>query len=133
LLVIGPPSSLKEPLLTESVPAVLRASVDVALGVLGVIITVVLLPRLLLIGRGAVDTEVLRVVHGVRFHSLMWFSIAITLIIVSIMLPPIASIVFIAPMILAITISLMIYLTLATTIINYMQSPRGNQGGDQVG
>jgi len=46
LLVIGPPSSLKEPLLTENVPAVLRTSVDVALGVLGVITTVVLLPRL---------------------------------------------------------------------------------------
>jgi len=33
------------------------------------------------------------------------------------------------PIIPALTIGLMIYLTLATTIINYMQSPRGNQGG----
>ena len=129
LLVIGPPPSLKEAILTKEVPTVLRTSVDVALGVLGVVVTVVLLPRLLLIGRGAVDTEVLRVVHGVRFHSLMWFSIAITLVIVSIMLPPIASIVFIAPMILAITISLMTYLTLATTVIEHMQLPRSNQGG----
>jgi hypothetical protein len=127
LLVIGPPSSLKEPLLTEA-PAVLRASVDVALGILGVIITVVLLPRLLLIGRGVVDAEVLRVVRGVRSHSLTWFSIAITLIIVSMMLPPIASIVFITPMILAITISLTTYLTLATTVIKHMQLPRDNQG-----
>jgi len=127
LLVIGPPSSLKEPLLTES-PAVLRTSVDVALGILGVIITVVLLPRLLLIGRDAINAEVLRVVRGVRFHSLTWFSIAITLIIVSIMLPPIASIVFITPMILAITISLTTYLTLATTVIKHMQLPRDNQG-----
>ena len=128
LLVIGPPSSLKEPLLTES-PAVLRTSVDVALGILGVIITVVLLPRLLLIGRDAINAEVLHVVHGVRFRSLTWFSIAITLVIVSIMLPPIASIVFIAPMILAITISLVTYLTLATTVIKHMQPPRSNQGG----
>jgi hypothetical protein len=128
LLVIGPPSSLKEPLLTEA-PAVLRTSVDVALGILGVIFTVVLLPRLLLIGRDAINAEVLRVVHGVRFHSLTWFSIAITLIIVSMMLPPIASIVFITPMILAITISLMTYLTLATTVIEHMQLPRSNQGG----
>ena len=127
LLVIGPPSSLKEPLLTEA-PAVLRTSVDVALGILGVIITVVLLPRLLLIGRDAINAEVLRVVRGVRFRSLTWFSIAITLIIVSMMLPPIASIVFIAPMILAITISLMTYLTLATTVIEHMQLPRDNQG-----
>ncbi len=129
LLVIGPPSSLKEPLLTESVPAVLRTSVDVALGILGVIITVVLLPRLLLIGRDAINAEVLRVVRGVRFRSLTWFSIAITLVIVSIMLPPIASIVFIAPMILAITISLTTYLTLATTVIEHIQLPRDNQGG----
>ena len=129
LLVIGPPSSLKEPLLTESAPAVLRTSVDVALGVLGVIITVVLLPRLLLIGRDAINAEVLRVVRGVRSHSLMWFSIAITLVIVSMMLPPIASIVFITPMILAITISLVTYLTLATTVIKHMQPPRSNQGG----
>ncbi len=128
LLVIGPPSSLKEPLLTEA-PAVLRTSVDVALGILGVIFTVVLLPRLLLIGRDAINAEVLRVVRGVRFHSLMWFSIAVTLIIVSMMLPPIASIVFIAPMILAITISLTTYLTLATTVIEHMQLPRSNQGG----
>jgi len=128
LLVIGPPSSLKEPLLTEA-PAVLRTSVDVALGILGVIFTVVLLPRLLLIGRDAINAEVLRVVRGVRFRSLTWFSIAITLIIVSIMLPPIASIVFIAPMILAITISLVTYLTLATTVIEHMQPPGNNQGG----
>jgi hypothetical protein len=128
LLVIGPPSSLKEPLLTEA-PAVLRTSVDVALGILGVIITVVLLPRLLLIGRDAINAEVLRVVRGVRFHSLMRFSIAITLVIVSMMLPPIVSIVFIAPMILAITISLVTYLTLATTVIKHMQLPRDNQGG----
>jgi len=128
LLVIDPPSSLKEPLLTEA-PAVLRTSVDVALGVLGVIFTVVLLPRLLLIGRDAINAEVLRVVRGVRSHSLTWFSIAITLIIVSIILPPTISIVLIAPMILAITISLTTYLTLATTVIEHMQSPRGNQGG----
>jgi hypothetical protein len=49
------------------------------------------------------------------------------------MLPPIVSIVFIAPITLAITISLMIYLTLATTVIEHMQLPRGNQGGDQEG
>jgi hypothetical protein len=44
------------------------------------------------------------------------------------MLPPIISIVFIAPMILAIMISLMTYLTLATTVIEHMQLPRSNQG-----
>ena len=102
---------------------------DITLGILGVVITVAFSLGSLLIGRGAVDTEVLRVVHGVRFHSLTWFSIAITLVIVSMMLPPLASIVLIAPMILAITISLVTYLTLATTVIKHMQPPRSNQGG----
>jgi hypothetical protein len=98
------------------------------LGILGVVIAVVFSLSTLPIGRDVIDAKVLRVVHGVRFHSLTWFSIAITLVIVSIMLPPIVSIVFIAPMILAITISLTTYLTLATTVIEHMQSPRDNQG-----
>jgi len=135
LLMTGPSPSLNEFIhaflyvislfIEKEALTILRASVDVALGVLGVVITVVFSLGSLLIGRGAVDAEVLRVVHGVRFHSLTWFSIAITLIIVSIMLPPIISIVFIAPMILAITISLMTYLTLATTVIEHMRLPRG--------
>ena len=133
-LMIGPSLSLNElmyaiSLFIKEVSTALGTSVDIALGVLGVVITVVFSLGSLLIGRDAINAEVLRVVHGVRFRSLMWFSIAITLVIVSMMLPPIVSIVFIAPMILAITISLTTYLTLATTVIKHMQLPRGNQGG----
>jgi len=132
-LMIGPSLSLNElmyaiSLFIKEVSTALGTSVDIALGVLGVVITVVFSLGSLLIGRDAINAEVLRVVHGVRFHSLTWFSIAITLVIVSIMLPPIVSIVFIAPMILAITISLVTYLTLATTVIEHMQLPRDNQG-----
>jgi hypothetical protein len=138
LLITGPSLSLNElmhaiSLFIKEVSTVLGTSVDVALGILGVVITVIFSLGSLLIGRDVINAEFLRVVHGVRFHSLTWFSIAITLIIVSIMLPPIVSIVLIAPITLAITISLMIYLTLATTVIEYMQLLRGNQGGDQEG
>ena len=137
-LIMGPSSSLNELMHATSsfineVSTALGTSVDVALGILGVVITVIFSLGSFLIGRDAINAEVLRVVHGVRFHSLTWFSIAITLIIVSIILPPTISIVFIAPIILAITISLMIYLTLITTVIEYMQLLRGNQGGDQGG
>lgn len=137
-LIMGPSPSLNELMHATSsfineVSTALGTSVDVALGILGVVITVIFSLGSFLIGRDAINAEVLRVVHGVRFHSLTWFSIAITLIIVSIILPPTISIVFIAPIILAITISLMIYLTLITTVIEYMQLLRGNQGGDQGG
>jgi len=129
-LMTGPSLSLNETmrttsLFTEEVPTAFRTTVDITLGILGVVITVAFSLGSLLIGRGTVDAETLRVVHGVRFRSLTWFSIAITLIIVSVMLPPIASIVLIAPITLAITISLVTYLTLATTVIEHMQSPRG--------
>jgi hypothetical protein len=134
-LMTGPSPSLNETmhttsllftkLFTKEVPTALRITVDINLGILGVVITVVFSLGSLLIGSDAADIEVLGMVRDVRFHSLTWFSIAITLVIVSIMLPPIASIVFIAPMILAITISLMTYLTLATTVIEHMRLPRG--------
>jgi hypothetical protein len=130
-LMTGPSLSLNETmrttslLFTKEIPTAFRTTVDITLGILGVVITVAFSLGSLLIGRGAVDAETLRVVHGVRFRSLMWFSIAIILIIVSIMLPPTISIVLIAPIILAITISLMTYLTLATTVIEHMRLPRG--------
>jgi hypothetical protein len=129
-LMTGPSPSPNElmhviSLFIKEVSAALRTSVDVTLGILGVVIAVVFSLSTLLIGRDVIDAKVLRVVHGVRFHSLTWFSIAITLVIVSMMLPPIVSIVFIAPMILAITISLVTYLTLATTVIEHMRLPRG--------
>ena len=137
-LMTGPSLSPNElmhaiSLFTKEVSTALGTSVDVALGVLGVVITVISSLGSLLISRDETNAEVLRLVHGVRFHSLTWFSIAITLIIVSIMLPPTVSIVLIAPITLAITISLMVYLTLITTVIERMQLLRGDQGGDQGG
>jgi hypothetical protein len=135
LLMTGPSPSLNEFIhaflyvislfIEKEALTILRASMDVALGVLGVVVTVVFSLGSLLIGSDAADIEVLGMVRDVRFHSLTWFSIAITLIIVSTILPPTISIVLIAPIILALTISLMTYLTLATTVIEHMRLPRG--------
>jgi len=135
LLMTGPSPSLNEFIhaflyvislfIEKEALTILRASMDVALGVLGVVVTVVFSLGSLLIGSNAADIEVLGMVRDVRFHSLTWFSIAITLIIVSTILPPTISIVLIAPIILALTISLMTYLTLATTVIEHMRLPRG--------
>jgi len=60
-----------------------------------------------------------------------WFLLALTLLFIAVILSRLYAVVVVLlmPIILALTIGLMIYLTLAATIIDYMQSPRGNQGG----
>ena len=70
-------------------------------------------------------------VRNVGFVPFGWFLLALTLLFIAAMLSRPYAVVdaLLMPIILALTISLMIYLTLATTIIDYMQSPRGNQGG----
>jgi len=61
--------------------------------------------------------------------SFEWFLLALTLLFIAVILSRPYAVVdaFLMPIILAPTISLMIYLTLATTIIDYMQLPRNNQ------
>ena len=63
--------------------------------------------------------------------SFGWFLLALTLLFIALVLSRLYAVVdvLLMPIIPALTIGLMIYLTLAATIINYMQSPRGNQGG----
>jgi len=63
--------------------------------------------------------------------SFGWFLLALTLLFIAALLSRPYAVVdaLLIPIILAPTISITAYLTLATTIINYMQSPRGNQGG----
>jgi len=60
-----------------------------------------------------------------------WFLLALTLLFIAAMLsrPYAVVVVLLMPIILALTIGITAYLTLATTIIKHMQSPRGNQGG----
>jgi hypothetical protein len=59
------------------------------------------------------------------------FLLALTLLFIAAILSRLYAVVdaFLIPIILAPTIGITAYLVLATTIINYMQSPRGNQGG----
>jgi hypothetical protein len=63
--------------------------------------------------------------------SFEWFLLALTLLFIAAMLSRLYAVVdaLLIPIILAPTISITAYLTLATTIIKHMQSPRGNQGG----
>jgi phosphoglycerol transferase MdoB-like AlkP superfamily enzyme len=63
--------------------------------------------------------------------SFGWFLLALTLLFIAVILSRPYAVVdaLLIPIILAPTISLMIYLTLATTVIKHMQSPRDNQGG----
>jgi len=63
--------------------------------------------------------------------SFEWFLLALTLLFIAAILSRPYAVVdaFLIPIILAPTIGITAYLVLATTIIDYMQSPRGNQGG----
>jgi hypothetical protein len=67
------------------------------------------------------DETILGFIHNVRFFVLEWFTFTILIIIVSMVIPPFYAVLFPIPLTLAITISLTAYLTLATTVIEYMQ------------
>jgi len=108
---------------SEELLSAMNNTLEIALSILGIVLTVIFSLGSLLLGGGTADVEALRVAHGVRFHSLTWFSIAITLVIVSVALPPPISIWLLIPLILAIAISLAIYLTLSITVIERMQLP----------
>jgi hypothetical protein len=58
-----------------------------------------------------------------------WFAFAIFIIILSMAVPTAIAPFYIVPLILAITIDLVAYLMLTTTVIEHMQLPRSNQGG----
>jgi hypothetical protein len=108
-------------LLSKKLPSAMNTTVEIALGIFGIVLTRTL--GSLLPGGGTADVEVLRIAHGVRFHSLTWFFIAIILVIVSVVLPPLISILLLIPLVLAIAISLVIYLVLSITAIERMQLP----------
>jgi len=63
--------------------------------------------------------------------SFEWFLLALTLLFIAAILSRPYAVVdaLLIPIILAPTISIAAYLILAATIIDYMQLPRGNQGG----
>jgi len=113
------------PLTIES--AVTKAVIDVALGVLGVILSIVI-GLLLFSSQAKFDANTLRFVYDVKFTVLEWFVVAMFLIIISVMVPSYIAVLIMVPTIIAIIISVNVYVILASAIIDYMQLPRNNQG-----
>jgi len=106
--------------------AITETAVRTVLGVLGVVLAIVFSVGSWFIGgRLELNEAILGFIHNVRFFVLEWFTFTILIIIASMAIPPFYAVLFPIPLTLAITISLTAYLTLATTVIEYMQLPRG--------
>jgi len=102
--------------------AITETAVRTVLGVLGVVLAIVFSVGSWFIGgRLELNEAILGFIHNVRFFVLEWFTFTILIIIASMAIPPFYAVLFPIPLTLAITISLTAYLTLATTVIEYMQ------------
>ncbi len=102
--------------------AVTETTMRTVLGVLGIILTIIFSIGSLFI-RSRADTS--SFISDVRFFLFEQFVFAIFIIILSMVVPTAIAAFYIVPLILAITIDLLVYLMLAITVIERMQSPRG--------
>jgi len=102
--------------------AVTETTMRTVLGVLGIILTIIFSIGSLFI-RGRADAS--SFISDVRFFLFEQFAFAIFIIILSMVVPTAIAAFYIVPLILAVTIDLLAYLTLAITVIEHMQSPRG--------
>jgi hypothetical protein len=107
--------------------AVTKTVVEIALWVLGVALSIVI-GLFLFSSQARFDADTLRFVYDVKFTVLEWFVFAVFLIIISVMVPPFVAILFTVPAIIALIISITVYIILASATIDYMQLPRNNQG-----
>ena len=107
--------------------AVTKTVVEIALGVLGTILSIVI-GLFLFSSQAKFDVNTLRFVYDVKFTVVKWFVVAIFLIIISVMIPPYIAVFITVPAIIALIISVNVYVILASAIIDYMQLPRNNQG-----
>jgi hypothetical protein len=114
-------------LITGIKSAITKTVVDVALGVLGVVLSIVI-GLFLFSSQAKFDVNTLRFVYDVKFTVVKWFVVAIFLIIISVMIPPYIAVFITVPAIIALIISITVYIILASAIIDYMQLPRNNQG-----
>jgi len=119
-------------LITGIKSAVTKAVVDVALGVLGTILSIVI-GLFLFSSQARFDVNTLRFVYDVKFTVLGRFVVAvlliiISLIIISVKVPPLIAIIITVPVITALIISITVYVILASATIDYMQLARNNQG-----
>jgi len=106
------------------------------LGILGIILTIVFSIGSLFIRGHAEPGDVTIVgkqwpkapssfIDNVRFFMFEQFAFAIFIIALSMAIPPVYAISSSVPLTLAITIDLIAYIMLTTTVIEHMQSPRG--------
>jgi hypothetical protein len=112
---------------------VTKTTINTALGILGIILTIIFSIGSLLIRGRAEPRGALNLINDVRFFMFEWFAFAIFIIIISMAIPPVYAIFSSVPLTLAITIDLVAYLMLAIAVIERAQPPSGNQGGGRVG
>jgi len=133
-LSVSSPSSLLEILFAspslekafeDAARVVVETVVRTVLGVLGIVITIAFSVGSLFIRGRAESRGALNFINNVRFFMFEQFAFAIFIIIISMAIPPIIAISFFIPLTLAITIDLIAYIMLTTTMIEHMQSPRG--------
>jgi ABC-type transport system involved in multi-copper enzyme maturation permease subunit len=122
-------------LITGIKSAITKTVVDVALWVLGTILSIVI-GLSLFSSQARFDADTLHFVYDVKFTVLGRFVVAvfliiISLIIISVKIPPIIAIIITVPAIItfiALIISITVYVILASAAIDYMQLARNNQG-----
>jgi len=108
---------------------VTKTTINTALGILGIILTIIFSIGSLFIHSRAEPGGVPGFINGVRFFMFEWFAFAIFIIALSMAIPPVYAIFSSVPLTLAVTIDLVAYLMLTIIVIEHMRSPRGNQGG----
>jgi len=113
--------------ITSVESVVTKTVVEIASGVLGVVLSIVI-GLFLFSSQAKFDVNTLRFVYDVKFTVVKWFVVAIFLIIISVMIPPYIAVFITVPAIIALIISITVYIILASAIIDYMQLPRNNQG-----
>jgi hypothetical protein len=104
---------------------VTKTTINTALGILGIILTIIFSIGSLFIRGRAEPGGAPGFINGVRFFMFEWFAFAIFIIALSMAIPPVYAIFSSVPLTLAVTIDLVAYLMLAITVIEHTQSPRG--------
>jgi hypothetical protein len=120
---------LKIPLIsiTSVESVVTKTVVEIASGVLGVALSIII-GLSLFSSQAKFDANTLHFVYDVKFTVVKWFVVAIFLIIISVIIPPIIAIIITVPALIAIIININVYIILVSAIIDYIQLPRNNQG-----
>jgi hypothetical protein len=101
---------------------VTKTVVDIALWVLGTILTITI-GLFLFSSQAKFDVNTLRFVYDVKFTVLEWFIVAMILIIISMMMRPFIAVFIMVPIIIALIISINVYIILASAVLDYMQLP----------